>query len=127
MGAKAPIERETMHDVRLILWIAKWFYPEINTKKTRLLVIPPGRPRYYLPLLPEPGYIKPIDPFAIPEREAVDIQKFGYKSHKRNHWFVIRFGYSKRLDTLLFMDGSLQNIVFDPWERAFYYDPRPAV
>ena len=88
---------------RRILWIGKFAFPKVNTKKTRLLFLPPDYHRYYIPVV-EPlsfdvSFSAADEIPKRPRREAVDLNKWGYKGRR---WrAIIRFGYYEPDDVLI--------------------------
>jgi hypothetical protein len=94
---------------RRMLWLGKFAFPKINTKKTKILFIPHDYRRYYIPVI-EPLSFDVIhgtySPFAPePKHEVIDLNKWGYNG---KHWrAIIRFGYYEKDDILLVCENSL--------------------
>jgi hypothetical protein len=85
------------HTKRRMLWLGKLAFPKVNTKKTKLLFVPPGYHRHYIPV---------IDPLSISGyshqkhiHDAVDLNKWSYDGKR---WrAIIRFGYYEKDDVLI--------------------------
>jgi hypothetical protein len=87
---------------RRMLWLGKFAFPKVNTKKTKLLFVPPGYHRHYIPVM-EPlriGDFRADNPsYDAPNRDVVDLNKWGYNGKRLRA--VIRFGYYEKDDVLI--------------------------
>jgi hypothetical protein len=86
---------------RRMLWLGKFAFPKVDTKKTKLLFVPPDYNRYYIPII-EPLSIIDYSPTAFynePKRAEIDLSEWGYDGKR---WrAIIRFGYYEKDDVLI--------------------------
>lgn len=85
---------------RRMLWLGKFAFPQVNTKKTKILFVPPDYRRYYLPIM-EPLTAREYrtDTHTEPKRAEIELNKWGYIG---KHWLaVVRFGYYEKDDILI--------------------------
>jgi hypothetical protein len=77
-------------DNRLMLWIAKFAYPEINTKKTKIYLIPSISNSVW-----------------ISTNKRLDVRKYAYSS--RHHLLFISIAYDAETDFLIVKSGSFHH------------------
>jgi hypothetical protein len=89
-------QEERIKRNRRILWLGKMAFPQMNTKKTRLMFVPNLAYMYQMP----PTYSHPSEP----RRETVTLEKWVCVG---NHWQAkIWFTYSESRDTLIVKEES---------------------
>src|SRR3989304_5422894 len=88
---------------RRILWLGKFAFPKVDTKKTKLLYVPADYHRYYLPIM-EPlssvyDFRNNPPEYSELKRTEIELKKWGYEGKR---WrAIIRFGYYERDDILI--------------------------
>jgi hypothetical protein len=92
---------------RRMLWLGKFAFPKVNTKRTKLLFVPPEHYRHYIPVV-EPlsidwfsrDELERLEETTSPlKTEVVDLNEWGYNGTR---WrAIIRFGYYEKDDVLI--------------------------
>lgn len=87
---------------RRMLWLGKFAFPKVDTKKTQLLFVPSDYHKYYIPIV-EPLMVGDFRSKAIayrePKRAEINLDKWGYNGKR---WrAVVRFGYYEKDDVLI--------------------------
>jgi hypothetical protein len=94
-------EEYSKKEARRMLWLGKFAFPKVDTKKTKLLFVPSDYHRYYIPV------VEPVSwewgaiphPFAEVKKDVIDLNKWAYDGKR---WrAIIRFGYYEKDDVLI--------------------------
>jgi len=87
-------KRNDTRNQRRILWLGKFAFPEVNTKATKIIMVPSGTYDYYFPVIePLDFEISPPSETSNIKTERIELGKYVYNGKK---WYsVIRFGYSR--------------------------------
>ena len=88
---------------RRMLWLGKFAFPKINTRKTKVLFVPPGYHRWYIPVIETitvDDYMIGSTPDQVRhKRDEVELKAWGYNGKR---WRAIaRFGYYEKDDILI--------------------------
>ena len=91
-----------------MLWLGKFAFPKVNTKTTKVYMVPPHTYMYNFPVMD----VEPIKwtpdplPTASFQIDRVELNKWAYKGKLRTA--IIRFAYYERLDILVVVNRSFE-------------------